>query len=96
MQDTKEDILTSTDKLIAFKNNLALWKKQLSRGNVEMFPLLLQTQTGYENVIPLIRSHLGSLSEKRDKYFSFSSNTYNWVRHPFTEFSPSTENLLSL
>ncbi len=62
-----------------------------------MFPLLLQTQTEYENVIPLITGHLGSLSEKFEKYFpSLSSNTYDWVRNPFTEFSPSTENLLSL
>ena len=97
MQGAKENILTSTDKLLAFKNKLTVWKKHLSRGNVEMFPLLLQTQTEYENVIPLITSHLGSLSEKLDKYFpSLSSDTYDWVRNPFTEFSPSTENLLSL
>ncbi len=40
MQGTKENIPTSTDKLLAFKNKLAVWKKHLSRGNVEMFPLL--------------------------------------------------------
>ncbi len=86
MQGTKENILTSTDKLLAFKNKLAVWKKHLSRGNVEMFPLLLQTQTEYENVIPLITSHLGSPSEKLDQYFhSLSSNTYDWLRNPFTE-----------
>ncbi|KAG0725473.1 hypothetical protein GWK47_038584 [Chionoecetes opilio] len=33
----------------------------------------------------------------RETYFpSLSSDTYDWVRNPFTEFSPSTENLLSL
>ncbi len=63
MHGTNEDILTSTDKLLAFKNKLAIWKKPLSRENVEMFPLLLQTQTEYENVIRLITSHLGSLSK---------------------------------
>ncbi len=78
MQDTKENILTSTDKLLAFKNKLAVRKKHLSKGNVEMFPLLLQTQTECENVIPLIASHLGLLSEKLDKYFIFLlSNTYD-------------------
>ncbi len=62
-----------------------------------MFPFLLQTQTEYENVIPLITSHLGSLPEKLDKCFpSLSSNTYEWVRNLFTDFLPSTENLLSL
>ncbi len=67
VQGTKENILTSTDKLLAFKNKLAVWKKHLSRWNVEMFPLLLQIQTKYEKVIPLITSNLGSLSEKLDK-----------------------------
>ncbi len=62
-----------------------------------MFPLLLQIQTECENFIPLTTSHLESLSEKLDKYFpSLSSNTYDCVRNPFTEFSLSTENLLSL
>ncbi len=97
MQGTKENILTSTDKLLAFKNKLAVWEKHLSRGNVEIFPLQLQTQTEYENVIPLIISHLRSVRKKHDKYFpSLSSNTYDWVRNPFTESSPLTENLLSL
>ncbi len=97
MQGTKENILTSTEKLLAFKNKLAAWKNHISRGNVEMFPLLLQTQIEYENAIPLITNNLGSLSEKLGKYFlPLSSNTYGWVRNPFAEFSPSTENLLSL
>ncbi len=96
MQGAKENILTSTDKLLAFKNKLPVWKKHLPRGNVEMFPLLfqVQTQTKYEKVIPLITSHLGSLSVKLPKYFpSLLSDMYDWVRNPITEFSPSTENL---
>ncbi len=97
MQGTKGNILTSTDKLLAYKNKLAISKKHLLRGNVEMFLLLFQTQTEYENDMSLITSHLTSLSEKHDKHFpSFSSNTYDWVRNPFTEFSRSAENLLSL
>ncbi len=78
---------------------MRLYCKHFSRGNVKMFPLLLQVQTQikYENVIPLITSHLGSLSEKLHKYSPFlSSDMYDWMRNPFTEFSPSTENILSL
>lgn len=99
MQGPKENILTSTDKLLAFKNKLTVWKKHLSRGNVEMFPLLLQvqTQTDYQKVIPLITSHLRSLAEKLDKYFpSLSSDMYDWVRNPFIELSSNSQNLLSL
>ncbi len=64
-----------------------------------MIPLLLQVQaqTKYEKVIPLITSHLESLLEKLQKYFpSLSSDMYNWMRNPFTEFSVNTESLLSL
>jgi hypothetical protein len=42
MQGPKENILTFTDKLLAFKNKFQVWKKHLSSGNIEMFPLLLQ------------------------------------------------------
>jgi hypothetical protein len=45
MQVPKENILTSTEKLLAFKNKLQVWKKHLSSGNTEMFPLLLQVQS---------------------------------------------------
>jgi hypothetical protein len=44
MQGAKENILTSTDKFLAFKNEILVWKRQLSSGNTEMFPLLLQIQ----------------------------------------------------
>jgi hypothetical protein len=45
MQGPKENILTSTDKLLAFKNKLQVRKKTLSSGNIEMFLLLLQVQS---------------------------------------------------
>jgi hypothetical protein len=59
MQGPKENILTSVDKLLAFKNKIQIWKKHLSSGNIEMFPLLLQIQdqSDYKEVIPLIISH---------------------------------------
>jgi hypothetical protein len=73
MQGPKENILTSTDKRLAFTNKLQVWKKHLSSGNTEMFPLLLQvqSQTDYKEVIPLIISHLESLTEKLDQILSF-------------------------
>jgi hypothetical protein len=62
MQGPKEHILTSTHKLPAFKNKIQVWKKHLSIGNIEMFPLLLQIQgqSGYKEGIPLLISHLES------------------------------------
>jgi hypothetical protein len=69
MQGPKENILSSTDKLLAFKNKFQVWKKHLSSGNTEMFTLLLQvqSQTDYKEVIPLIISHLESLTGNLDR-----------------------------
>jgi hypothetical protein len=39
----KENILTSTNKFLAFKNKIQVRKKHLSSGNIETFPLILQT-----------------------------------------------------
>jgi hypothetical protein len=44
MQSKKENILTSTDKLPAFKNKIQVWKEHLSSGNIEMFPLVFHIQ----------------------------------------------------
>jgi hypothetical protein len=77
--------------------NSIFGKKHLSSGNIEMFPLLLhvQSQTDYKEIIPLIISHLKSLTENFDQYFlSLSSEMYDWVRDPFVEFSPNSQNLL--
>jgi hypothetical protein len=55
----KGKYLTSTDKLFAFRNKIQVWKKHLSGGNFEMFPLILQipAQSDYKEVIPLIPFH---------------------------------------
>jgi hypothetical protein len=44
MQKQKENILTSTDKLLAFKNKTQVWKKHNLSGNTEIFPLPVQIQ----------------------------------------------------
>jgi hypothetical protein len=44
MQGPKENVLTSTDKLLAFENKIQVWKLRLSSGNTEMFPFLLQIE----------------------------------------------------
>jgi hypothetical protein len=41
MQGNKENILTYTNKILAFKSNLGVWKNHISKGNLEMFPHLL-------------------------------------------------------
>ena len=43
MQGREENILTSSDKLIAFKKKVAIWKNRAKDGNLEMFPLVRQS-----------------------------------------------------
>jgi hypothetical protein len=93
MLGPKENILTCTDKLLAFKNKIQVWKKQLSSGNIETFPLLheIQDQSEYKEVTPLIISHLESLTDSLDQCFpSLSSEMYDWVRNPFVGFSQNS------
>jgi hypothetical protein len=96
MQDPKETILTSTDKLLSFKNKIHVQKKHLSSGNTEIFLLLLQIQyqSDYKEVIPLIISHLPSLTDNPDQYIpSLLSEMYDWVRNRFVA---SSQNSLSM
>jgi hypothetical protein len=54
-------------------------------------------ESDYKEVIPLIISHLESLTENLDQYFSsLSSEMYDWIRNTFVYFSPNSQNLLCL
>jgi hypothetical protein len=95
-----ENILTSTDKLLAFKNNIQIWKKKLLlSGNIEMFPLLLQIQdeSVYNEGIPLIICHLESLTGSLDQYLPYLlTEMYGGVRNPSVGFSQNSRNSLSM
>ena len=43
MQGREENTLTSSDKLIAFKKKVAIWKNKAKDRNLEMFPLVRQS-----------------------------------------------------
>jgi hypothetical protein len=58
-----------------------------------MFPILLQIQdqSEHKEVIPLIISHLQSLTDSPDQYFPSSSlEMYDCVRNPFAGFSQNS------
>jgi hypothetical protein len=62
-------------------------------GNIEIFSLILQIQdqSDYKEVIPLIISHLESLTDSLDQYFpSLSPEMYDWVREAFVGFAQSS------
>ena len=88
MQGRNENILSSTDKIIAFQKKLAIWKKRIAAGSLEMFPSTLKSSC--LEIAPPILNHLDTLLKNLDKYFpSLSLDQYEWVRSPFLEFKPS-------
>ena len=100
MQGRNENILPSTDKIIAFEKKLAIWKKPIAAGNLAMFPST--PKSNCPKIAPLLLNHLDTLQKNLDKYFpSISIDQYDWVRNPFVEFELSegqftlTEELVS-
>ena len=92
MQGREENILTSSDKFIAFKKKVAIWKNRAKDGNLEMFPLVRQN---YRKMSPVVFQHLTTLEEKINFYFpSLKTDDYDWVRNPFIESLSSTGLLL--
>ncbi|KAI5152134.1 zinc finger BED domain-containing protein 5/7/8/9 [Enteropsectra breve] len=83
MQGRNENILSSTDKLLAFKKTLNLWTVYiLEQRALPMFPSLKSAD--YEEMAPIIINHLDILKEKLDKYFpSLEIESYDWIRNPF-------------
>ena len=88
MQGRNENILSSTDKIIAFQKKLTIWKKHIAAGNLEMFSSTLKSNCS--KIASLILNHLNTVLKNLDKYFpSISIDQYDWVRRPFVEFEPS-------
>ncbi|KAL7643676.1 UNVERIFIED_CONTAM: hypothetical protein RMT77_005659 [Armadillidium vulgare] len=86
MQSRDENILTSTDNMVALKKKIAIWKNRASSGNFEMFPSMRTTCT--KEMIPAVVSHLTALDESIDRYFpSLITEEYDWIRNPFINVS---------
>jgi hypothetical protein len=96
LQGPRENVLTSSDKILGFKRKMNLWKNHDVTGNLEMLPLLLglESEGGYRQVSTLIENHLEELQNKIKLYFpSLSTQVYDWVTNPHPESSAQPENL---
>ena len=96
LQGPRENVLTSSDKILAFKRKLNLWKNHVAKGNLEMFQLLLElkSEEGCQQISGLIETHLEDLWIRIEHYFpSLSTQVYDWVRDPYSESSGHPENL---
>ena len=93
MQGREENILTSSDKLIAFEKKVAIWKNRAEDGNLEMFPLV--RQSCIKKTSQIVFQHLTTLEEKIYFYLPpLKTDEYDWVRNPSIENSSSTGLLL--
>ena len=70
MQGREENILTSSNKLLAFKKKVAIWKNKAKDGNFEMFPLV--QESCIRKMSPIVFQHLTTLEEKFNFYFPSS------------------------
>jgi len=83
IQGRDENILTSTDKLLAFQKKIVMWKRKAAENSLEMFPLIQNNKTS--TLAPIILEHLISLEDKINKYFpELKIVNYNWMRNPFS------------
>ena len=86
MQGRNENILTATDKLVAFKKKIAIWKNRMKVDELNMFPSVRKTCV--TEMIPIISEHLTCLENKIEEYFpSISIEEFDWVRNPFLDLS---------
>jgi len=91
MQVRNENILTSTDKLIAFTKKGYFMEEQ-SEGRystLDMFPLVRKTCV--KKMIPVIVEHLTCLGRRVEEYFpSISVDEFDWIRNPLVNLRDSS------
>lgn len=89
LQGKNENILTSTDKLLAFQKKLLLWKNRIAQNRkFDMFPLLAtENIVNINEMISNVAEHLSILQDKITHYFpSLNIEDFDWARNPFGEF----------
>jgi hypothetical protein len=95
LQGPGENTLSSSDKILGFKR-MNLWKNNVVKRNLEMFPLLLglENEGRYQQVLSLIENHPEELWNKIKYYFpSLLIHVYGRVMNPYSESSAQPENL---
>ena len=90
LQGPSENVITSTDKLTAFKEKIKYWIANLNAGKTGMFPLFTAEEN--QNSIEIVKKHLQSLESNLKSYFPhLDVNKYNWIQNPFLAM-PDTDN----
>ena len=96
LQDLRQNVLTSSDKILAFRRKLNLLKNHDAKGKLEMSQQFvgLQNEEGYQQISHFIETHLEKLWIRIEHYFpSPSTQVYDWVSDSYSESSGHPENL---
>jgi hypothetical protein len=73
---------------------LKIWKSQVEKKQLQMFPLTSEADPHGEVTFGLILNHLLTLEDNMKQYFSsFAVNDYDWVRNPYAMSSDATTHL---
>jgi hypothetical protein len=94
MQGKEENVLTSSDKLTGFLRKHRIWKLQVERKNLQMFPLTSKVDPHGDVTSELILNHLRVLEDKMVQYVpSITVAEYDWVHNPYAVSPEPTTNL---
>ena len=91
MQGKQTNLITLSDKVLAFMKKLDLWKKRILEGNLDMFEKLYEFTEKQENahidkpkLLDLISRHIQSLLDQFNFYFGdLNVQNSSWVSSPF-------------
>jgi len=85
LQGLDSNVLTSTDKLGAFRLKVLLWRDEVEINNsIQMFPEAFKVDPGAIVLRDIVAEHLECLERQLHHYFpSLDISKKDWIRHPF-------------
>jgi hypothetical protein len=87
LQGPESNVLTSTDKLVAFRRKLLLWQNEINTNDsIEMFPEAVKADPGGIVLRDIVGDHLSTLDDELQHYFpSLDISKNDWIRNPFSQ-----------
>ena len=86
LQGQGTDVISSMEKITAFKWKLTLWLKRVPKGSFDHFSKFNELRESMEvdkNELSDIENHLTSLKSKFDSIFPAEKVAPSWVQNPF-------------
>ena len=89
LQGKDSNMLKTTDKIVAFKKKLSMWKRRMQEKSTDAFQqfteFLSQNNVEVDDLSTVVIDHLTSLAEYFDTFFPTDNVAdYDWIRNPFS------------